>query len=68
MPLLKEGVEKALQYNTHNYPYALGKAVTLAKIFIEKQDLANAGRYVDKAGEILALMRKKIWRRNITGK
>ena len=60
IPLLMTGVEKALQYNTYNYPYALGKAVTIAKIYIEKQDLAAAKRNVEQAIEIFELLRLKV--------
>jgi tetratricopeptide (TPR) repeat protein len=42
IPLLIEGIEQVMRHEKHNYPYALSKAVTLSKIFIEKRDLSSA--------------------------
>jgi len=59
IPLLISSMEKAVQYNDYNYPYAIGKAVLLAEIFLEKNDLITAKRYIDKANEYLEALRKR---------
>ena len=47
IPLLKSSIEKVLRYD--DYPFAAGRAVDLANIYLKKDNLAEAKRYIDRA-------------------
>ncbi|MDR0811802.1 MAG: helix-turn-helix domain-containing protein [Paludibacter sp.] len=53
IPLLVQGMEGAIKNNKHNYPYAAGKALQLAEIYMMKNDLSAVKQYADKAREWL---------------
>jgi len=55
IPLLQFGMEKTTDNNPYNYSYAAGKAITLAEIFLEKQNLPQAKQYAGKAFDFLIL-------------
>jgi AraC-like DNA-binding protein len=49
IPLLIEGMEGAVKNNTYNYPYAAGKALVLARIYLYQNKLKEVKRYTDQA-------------------
>ncbi|GHT29798.1 hypothetical protein AGMMS49574_07560 [Bacteroidia bacterium] len=53
IPLLIQGMEGAIKNNKYNYPYAAGKALLLAEIYILQNDLPVVKHYADKAREWL---------------
>lgn len=59
IPLLEYGMEKSVESNPYNYPYAAGKALSLARIFLAKNDLPQAKHYINKTYNLLDLSRKK---------
>ena len=60
IPLLKYGIEKAVgNKNQHNFPYAIGKAILLAEIFIELSDLPQAQLYLDKAADFFDRLQQR---------
>ena len=59
IPLLQFSIEKAVEYNDFNFPYAIGKAILLAEIFIELSDLPQAKFYLDKAADFLDRLQKR---------
>jgi len=59
IPLLQYSIEKAVEYNDFNFPYAIGKAILLAEIFIELSDLPQAKLYLDKAADFLDRLQKR---------
>ena len=59
IPLLQYSIEKAVEYNDFNFPYAIGKAILLSEIFIELFDLPQAKFYLDKAADFLDRLQKR---------
>jgi AraC-like DNA-binding protein len=59
IPLLKHGMAKSVENNPYNYPYAAGKALVLANIFLEKKDPLRAKSYADTASGFLDRSRQK---------
>ncbi|GHV21332.1 hypothetical protein FACS1894174_04590 [Bacteroidia bacterium] len=53
IPLIIQGMEGAIKNNQYNYPYAAGKALLLAEIYMMKNDLPAVKHYADKAREWL---------------
>ncbi|GHV50084.1 hypothetical protein FACS1894181_10170 [Bacteroidia bacterium] len=53
IPLLIQSMEGAIKNNKYNYPYAAGKALLLAEIYMMKNDLPAVKHYTDKAREWL---------------
>ncbi|GHV56797.1 hypothetical protein FACS1894182_04100 [Bacteroidia bacterium] len=53
IPLIIQGMEGAIKNNQYNYPYAAGKALLLAEIYILQNDLPAVKHYADKAREWL---------------
>jgi AraC-like DNA-binding protein len=49
IPLLAYSVEKTVENNPFNYPYAIGKALTLSKIYIRSKQLPQAKHYIGRA-------------------
>ncbi|WP_295940591.1 AraC family transcriptional regulator [uncultured Alistipes sp.] len=58
IPLLRYAVERTPGFNPYNYPYAAGKALALADIYIKENDLPQARLYAGKAYEFLDLSRR----------
>lgn len=59
IPLLEYGMERVVKNNPYNYPYAAGKALILAEIFLEKSDLLQVKRYADRAYDFLDKEQKR---------
>ena len=49
IPLFIESMEGAVKNNTYNYPYAAGKALMLADIYMKQHNLPEVKRYADMA-------------------
>ena len=49
IPLFIESMEGAVKNNTYNYPYAAGKALMLADIYLKQHNLPEVKRYADMA-------------------
>ena len=59
IPLLKYSIEKVVEYNDFNFPYAIEKAILLSEIFLDMSDLPQAKQYIDKAADFLDRLQQR---------
>ena len=59
IPLLQYSIEKTLEYNDFNFPYAISKAVLLSEIFLNISDMKQAKLYADTTCNYLFRLQKR---------